>query len=200
MNDRGFTLSELLVAAALMGVIMAGLLTLLMTGQQTFAVGTNQVEAQQNLRIAMSRMLREIREAGYDPTNASFDAITNQTATALTIQNDWDGDGAIAAAAVTPPWGAPDRGQQIIYTLNGSTLERREVGVDAAPQEVAVGIEGILFEYLQVDGVTPAATSAEIRTVVVTVTARPEHQPATTAAGHVEVLMRDQVRLRNRGA
>ena len=67
-DQRGFTLTELLVACALIGLVMAGLFSMLQSGQQTYLTGTNQVEAQQALRLALLRMTNEIRDAGYCPT------------------------------------------------------------------------------------------------------------------------------------
>ena len=58
-DQRGFTLTELLVACALIGLVMAGLFSMLQSGQQTYLTGTNQVEAQQ-ARLMMS-YLRTMR-------------------------------------------------------------------------------------------------------------------------------------------
>ena len=66
-DQRGFTLTELLVACALIGLVMAGLFSMLQSGQQTYLTGTNQVEAQQALRLALLRMTNEIRDAGLLP-------------------------------------------------------------------------------------------------------------------------------------
>ncbi|HEY3065377.1 MAG TPA: prepilin-type N-terminal cleavage/methylation domain-containing protein [Methylomirabilota bacterium] len=205
MSDRGYTLAELLVALAVAGIVMSGLLSMLMAGQQSYLVGTNQIEAQQNLRIAIGRMIQEIRLAGEDPTKVNFDAITNQTATGLTIQNDWNANGAIQNAGtvgVTLNDGVTvvQRGEQVIYSLNGTTLMRQETGVDNAAQSVADGIQSLTFTYFKADGVTPAAVAADVRQVVIDIIAQPVHQPSTSAAGAVHIKMTDKVRLRNRGA
>jgi len=42
------------------------------------------------------------------------------------------------------------------------------------------------------------ATAADIRTIVVTLTAQPQFQPAATQQGRILVTMTDSVRLRNR--
>ena len=205
LNDRGYTLAELLVAVAVVGIVMAGLLSMLMTGQQSYLIGTNQAEAQQNLRIAIGRMMQEIRLAGEDPTKVNFDAITNQTAAGLTLQNDWNANGAIQNAGtvgVTLNDGVTvvQRGEQIIYSLNGTTLMRQETGVDNAAQAVADGIQSLTFTYFKADGVTPAVLAADVRQVVIDIVAQPVHQPSSSAAGAVKVKMTDKVRLRNRGA
>jgi hypothetical protein len=174
-----------------------------MTGQQSYLVGTDQAEAQQNLRIAIGRMVQEIRLAGEDPTKVGFNAIINQSATGLTIQNDWNANGLIAGAPnvmLNDGVTQVQRGEQVIYSLNGTTLMRQEVGVDNAAQAVADGIQTLTFTYYQADGVTVAANAADIRQVVVDIVARPVDQPSSSAAGAVYVKMTDKVRLRNRGA
>ena len=40
-SQAGYTVAEMLVVAAVIGFVMAGLLTLMMTGQQSFTVGAN---------------------------------------------------------------------------------------------------------------------------------------------------------------
>src|SRR5439155_51584 len=50
--QRGFTLPELLVAMASVGLVLTGLVSFLVAGQRSFLVGANQVESQQNVRIA----------------------------------------------------------------------------------------------------------------------------------------------------
>ena len=103
-GEHGFTLAEMLIVCALLGTVMAGVLTLVMAGQQSATATANKVDAQSNARMGIDRLIEEVREAGYlpqgpqcptapatpcPPFNYAFPAITAQTATALTIQNDW---------------------------------------------------------------------------------------------------------------
>src|SRR5260370_34822759 len=66
-NERGYSLAEMLVVCAIVGLVMASLLGLGLSGQQAFWYGTTQVDAEQTARIAIERMGKEIREAGYYP-------------------------------------------------------------------------------------------------------------------------------------
>ena len=144
VDQRGFSLAELLVAIAIVALIMTGLLTLLKTGNESYLSGANQVEAQGAIRAGLERMTQEIREAGYNPQGLPpcagglvppncLDAIVNAAATSFTIQNDWDGDGQINNAISVPVqyfWGGVptnvQRGEQITYSIVGTTLCRME--------------------------------------------------------------------------
>jgi len=195
-DQRGFTLAEFLVAIALVGLIMTGLLTLMMTSNQTYLTGSNQIEAQQAARVALARMVREIRGAGYNPKGALCLPVTNcpivgapgkggLDSTALMIQNDTDNDGVFEAT------------EHIAYTLNGTDLQRQDFAVDAAPQTIVGGIQWLEFKYLDQNGVETKKVE-DVRSVQISLTTQPETQPGTWQAGRVLVTMSDQVRLRNR--
>jgi prepilin-type N-terminal cleavage/methylation domain-containing protein len=145
LNQRGFTLAELLVVTALVGLVMAGVLSLLMSSNQSYHRGTNQVEAQQAARVAMARMAQEIREAGYNPSSATtFNPVISFSATGLTIQNDWNTNGAIDnTITVTDPVKGTARGEQVIYALTGTNLTRRETGVDGSAQVLISGVQSL---------------------------------------------------------
>ena len=224
-SQRGFTLAEMLVVCAIVGLVMASLLGLVMQGQQAYWFGTTQVDSQQQVRVALERMTKEIREAGYEPlpgetdptacpnaanyplyTSAGavprykFVPITAQTATALTLQYNWDGStcavpcSPIATAVlVTDPMTCPTaacRGEQITYSLSGTNLQRQESVVDAAPVVIAGGITALTFTYRDENNNVTAAPDL-IRIVEISVTAQ-------TASNGAFVTMVDRIRLRNR--
>lgn len=195
--QKGFTLVELLVAMAVLGVMMAGVLDLLMVGHQSYLVSANLAETQQSARVALDRMIREVRQAGYNPAGATFNAITAATATSLTIQLDLDGSGAIQADG---PDGLADTGDEEVigYSLNGTSLERKAGG--AAAQLVIDGVQSLTLTYLDVNGATisdPASNLGAIRSIVVFLTTQPERVPASYQAGKVTRSMADSVRLRS---
>ena len=63
MNERGFTLTELLVSMAMLGMILGGVYTLQQQGLYSYLMGSAKVEAQQNARGALDLMIRELRSA-----------------------------------------------------------------------------------------------------------------------------------------
>ncbi len=176
-GSRGFALAELLVVLAIVGLVLAALTGLLQQGEQVYRTGTARLEAQQNARVALERLGRELRYAGIDPRGARFPPLVNPTPTGFTIQNDLNGDGIIAGNRET-----------ITYSLTGRTL-RRNAGGGAQP--IIEGVEALSFTYLDGEG-DPARTPGEIRTIVIAVTTGPR------GAGANGVSMTTQIRLRNR--
>ncbi len=198
-SERGFSLAELLVACVVVAFVMAGLLITLQSGQESYLRGANEVEATQSVRVAIERMAQELRVAGFCPTCGTppFDAITAQSATGFTIQNDWDGDGVITTPGTVTDANGNVRGEQIIYSFTGGAITRQETGVDASALTLATGINALTFTYQDSAGAT-TGTAANIRSVVVTLTTTPQNQPAATMQGRVLVTMTDSLRMRNR--
>src|SRR4029450_10959908 len=63
VNERGFTLAELLVASAVLGVLMLGVFTIQRQGLGAYQGGGAGVEVQQNARAALETLFGEIRAA-----------------------------------------------------------------------------------------------------------------------------------------
>jgi prepilin-type N-terminal cleavage/methylation domain-containing protein len=218
-GQRGFTLVELLITTAIVGVVMAGLYVTLSSGQESYLIGTNQAEAQQSLRLAVDRMVQELRNAGYCPTCSNsctqpgnvgpYASLTAVSATGFTIQYDWNADyncvtgtGINTTSAVNYLGTGTNRGENVVYALGAGNLTRQEIGLDGVPVVMASGIviASSSFTYLDVTGAVCActATPGNIRYVVISITAQPQNQPAATQQGRTQVTVQDTVRLRNR--
>jgi prepilin-type N-terminal cleavage/methylation domain-containing protein len=72
-DERGVTLTELVVTLALFGMIMVGVIGTWSRAQEAYFVGSAATEVQQNTRAAIDFMVREIRSAGRDATICAFD-------------------------------------------------------------------------------------------------------------------------------
>ena len=220
-REGGFTMVELLIATAVLGLVMAGLMGLINASRLAYLRGSNSADAQQNVRAALERMGKEIREAGYHPVTPdtststcppgagglypsaggsanpcwSFYPIINQSATALTLQYDWNGDGAITTAGKVNdgrlcPTGGTCRGEQITYSLSGLNLTRQEVGDAGGAQTLATNITSLTFTYLDANNNTTASRDL-MRSVRVSITAK-------TGTDGSAATVTDQIRLRNR--
>ena len=192
----GFTVVELLVALGLVAVVIGGGLLALEVGLMTVQTSGGRAESQANARVAVQRMIPDMRNAGVNPTNFNFPAVTNQSATSVTLQSDLDGDGAITAAAAGG-CDASAASEVVRYRLVGNEL-RRSVNPASAGCETPVvgGVQALAFAYLD-EGGAVTATSASIRTIVVTVTMVPE-TPGNNPNQPTSSTVTDRVRLRNR--
>ena len=72
MNRKGMTLIELLVALTISGILVAGVYRTFVSQQHTFTVQEQVVDMQQNVRLAINRMTRELRMAGFGRMGATF--------------------------------------------------------------------------------------------------------------------------------
>ena len=61
-NQKGFSLIEMMVVVAILGLIVLGLVTFFTGGAKSWVAGHSQLEAQRNARQTMDLMVREIRE------------------------------------------------------------------------------------------------------------------------------------------
>ena len=97
-DDRGFTLAELLVAMALMGIVMLATAALYVNSNALFMTETNRAEAQQGGRVTLliQEDLRMIG-TGVPATQAK---ITAATATSITFVGDTRGASSLLTAAV----------------------------------------------------------------------------------------------------
>jgi type IV pilus assembly protein PilW len=66
LNRKGVSLIELLVALVICGIVVAGAYRFFITQTRTYSVQDQVIEAQQNVRLAMEILLRDLRMAGYD--------------------------------------------------------------------------------------------------------------------------------------
>ena len=85
-SRRGFSLAELLVVCAVLGILMAGLLVIQSGGTSAYVIGSSRVAAQQNGRVALEMMVRELRSAQSMSAVASSTDITFVNENGVTIR------------------------------------------------------------------------------------------------------------------
>jgi prepilin-type N-terminal cleavage/methylation domain-containing protein len=100
-GQDGFTLVELMVAMSIFMLILVGVFQVFDPSRNAYQVSERKLGVQQNARVAMDRMARQIRMAGYFPENIDNDnandlsnSIQVATESALSVAGDLDGLGA----------------------------------------------------------------------------------------------------------
>lgn len=85
-RDGGFSLIELLIAMAIMGLVAGAIFSLQTTTQRTSSTSEEVLEVQQNLRIALQRISRDIRMAGFCVPSGPIASSGDAQADSLTLQ------------------------------------------------------------------------------------------------------------------
>ncbi len=187
MHDHGFTLLETIIFSAIFVIVMMAIYTTYIATHTTYTQELNKIEVQQNAWAGAERMSREIRTAGYDPS----DVITVVPATAIQVANanditfigDVDGDG---------------NTDQVRYSLNGNGQLAREFSTwngaafpALTPSVLADGVSTLTFTYYDgSDTVTTILT--DIRRITIDLTT------LETAGGRpANFSLTTDVRLRN---
>lgn len=175
IDQRGFSVAELLVAAAMTSVLMAGVFTVLHQGQVAYLFGASRAEVQQTARGALDRTAHELRLGSL---------VSAATATSVTFQFLDD-----AGVTVT-----------VQYSLAGTNLQRNQtapVPAAAQPETVIGGVSALTFTYYDADNVV-TTTAANVRTVNITLTTQPQTTPlASSSPTNQRFIVEDRVRLRN---
>ncbi|HTF99566.1 MAG TPA: prepilin-type N-terminal cleavage/methylation domain-containing protein [Nitrospirota bacterium] len=86
-GSRGFTLIELLMVLAMLGIVMGAMYSLYISHQRTAYTSDETVEVQQNLRIAMDSMSRDIRIAGLLLAPGSTPISAGSTSTSIYLSS-----------------------------------------------------------------------------------------------------------------
>ena len=171
-SNQGFTLVELLVTLVVSGVVLAGICSTFYS-QQTAYLNQEQIIAmQQNLRVAIYNMEREIRMAGHDPNGDAGAGIVTANVNSIRIAQDLTGNGGTG----DPDKDVGDPGENITYSLqdadgDGDMDLVRNDHNGAGIQMIAEDIDALNFVYLNQNGL-PTTLLADIRSVQITVLAK----------------------------
>jgi prepilin-type N-terminal cleavage/methylation domain-containing protein len=175
VNQRGFTLAELLVASAVLGLLMLGVFTVQRQGLGAYQVGAARVEVQQNARAALEIMFNEIRTA--------------QAVTA-TLPVNACGTGPVNTAGGATSISITDQnGVAVQYQLVGTNLERNGV--------ILVGGVQSLRIWCYDANAALTATSTLVRSVHVQISTQTEAAVGAASGRNQHALMEARVRLRN---
>jgi prepilin-type N-terminal cleavage/methylation domain-containing protein len=173
-DERGYTLAELLAGMAVLGLMMAGLVLLLQAGQGTYLYNSGRVEVQQNARVALLRMLSELRTASSVATAGASDVkftYLDDTGTSVTVE----------------------------YSLTGTSLQRNQTvpAVAGQPATLVGGVNTFAVTYYDISNNT-TTTAANVYAVDISITTKSEDTTlASYSPANRLATVEGRVRLRN---
>jgi len=155
--QHGFTLVELLVAMAMAVIVMAALYSTFKSQQDSYVNQEVVAEMQQNLRAALYMMARDIRIAGYDPTELADAGIVSAGPHSINftfdindgIDNDADGTVDEIDEPIINDGDVNDANENITYSLDTTDADNPRLVRNAGggDQPVADYIDAVGFAY-----------------------------------------------------
>jgi len=154
-RNSGFTLVELLVVMAIVGVILGGLYSVFQTSSRTYVVQDRAVAMQQDARFGVDYLADLIRVAGYDPRGKGGNRFGFQ------VTQDWDSRGPQSCDGKNIAFTADDNqdglldtndSERVAFRLTGGELQRYRNG--SGWETIIRGVDdgGSSFAYVYGDG------------------------------------------------
>ena len=156
-RQAGFSFVEIMIAVLISTIVLFAIYLVYASNLTTAAWGNKKVELQQNARVALDMMEREIRMAGYDPQNTGAAAIqsTPLNASDLIFTADVDGDNVTEKVQYTFN-AASQTITRSLWRWNGTgwtSISTNEV--------VADGVSSLAPSHINCDGtINPTTTTA----------------------------------------
>lgn len=173
LNEKGFTIIEVLMALLITSIVTGAIYSLFSLMTRSFTSQEVTADVQQQIRVGVDFIARDIRATGFDPTGEAGAGILTATPTSFQFTVDKDENGSLSEAD-----------ENITYTFNAAAgrLERVDAnsafGSEVLVDNVSVADSG--FTYF--DGSSPPVATADlddIRTIVIAMTIE---EPAGRAA------------------
>jgi prepilin-type N-terminal cleavage/methylation domain-containing protein len=170
-NQAGLTLTELVVVSMILSALSAMIYVTFVSESRAFARESARGVTQSDLRVWMVRMVKDVRNAGYDPRGtAAAGILSPATPTSLRFTKDADESGAVSPT---------DSHETLGYRLNGTSLELLQ-GTTWRP--VVLGVTSLAFAYYDVQGsqvnqTSPYDAIEDIAVVGITITAQASNPP-----------------------
>ncbi len=171
-GEYGFTLVELMIAMAVGGIVMGAVMTSFLSQHRSYLAQDEVVEMQQNARVAMDMLTRDIRSAGYDPNDLGA-AIVTAGANNLVFTRE---DDLAANGLETIAYSLFDAFASAVPPTNDGLVDdlalqiTTAAGTSGGRQVVAENISQLEFRYLDEDG-NVTANLADIRSIQISILA-----------------------------
>lgn len=157
-NEKGFTLTELLVVMVIGAIVIAGAFGSYVSQQKAYTITESTTFLQQNLRAAMYFIEKDLRMAGFNPRKENDFGFISVAEDSFSFTKDIG-----SSDAANDENGIVDSGETITYDLDSGNLERNDL-------TIAENITGMALQYFDKNGNT-TDTAGNVRSVFVTLTA-----------------------------
>jgi type IV pilus assembly protein PilW len=204
-SNKGFSLVELLVYMLIFGIASTAMYTLFISNSKSHSSQENTMEMTQDIRGAMDLLMREIRMAGFDPTEIGGVGFVSTT----TDEYDTDSDSIHFTMDYNENGALTDSNEDVnyyLYTADGIQKLGRRTGGSGNPDPVAEYVTALSFVYydsagnqITPGGGNPAFTGtnlANIRSVQISITTETPNEDAITGSKKTRT-MTSRVRIRN---
>ena len=196
-SEGGFSLIELLIALAVTSILLVGIFNIFLSQHKAYISQDQIVEMQENVRAVIDIMSRDIRMAGYDPTEAGGIGITNieEAIPSISFTADVNENGVI---------GASESNEDITYRYdaNNFVIRRKSTANDNLLPLVS-NIQNLNFRYFDANGnlLPSPVNQAQVRIVEISITARTSNPDPyySQNSGYRTRTLTSMVNLRNLG-
>jgi type IV pilus assembly protein PilW len=157
-TKKGFTIIEVMIAIALSSIILTAVYQTFHSQQRSYTMQSETAAMEQNLRGGLYLLTKELRSAGYNPTQTTTDDfrfVTSFAAPNHLFDVDYEDDHTIVAFTLDTDGSGviePNNNEQIAYRFNDAqkTLERfndAQADVTKKWEIVASNIDAVYFMY-----------------------------------------------------
>lgn len=167
LNNDAFTLIELMVVMAMIGIVTGSIYGIFVSSNRSYRTQDKVVEVQQNVRVGIDFMARDIRAAGFDPQGTADAGIEVATATKVRFTSDMNRVNGIEDT----------NRERITYeydAVSNDLLQLLYEGTASATSETLIdNVSALTFTYLDSGGNdlgNPVANLAAIRTILISLT------------------------------
>jgi len=188
MNNKGITLIEILVSLVIVSVLMAGFYNTFLVQHRTYTAQETITDMTQSARASVSKMVQELRMAGYKKPGEVLNGISVATPTTLRVLADLNRD-----ADTT------DSDEQVDYAYDSGTQEIVRTANNQA-ETLCGRVTSFNISYTLADGsvTSTPANPGNIRKVTVNFTVQSE-KPITKTNEHSSISLTLDITPRNMG-
>ncbi len=170
-NNRGFTLSELLVAMVVSGIVVAGTVAIFTNMVRNYNTEHRILSMQQNLRSTMDYLERYIRMAGYDPSEQAGAGFETMLSNQIRFTLDKGRPDAGTGIDQEPNGVIDDHWEEQVEFILDDDFRLHRINAGGTRVLLANNIEVINFIYLD-EGGDMTTNAQDVRSVQVTLVGR----------------------------